>query len=204
VRSALGPESRLFRANLGKQKRGFHVCLRCGVQRTTGGRGPHDSPWGGKCTGMFRPLALAHDFSTSVLQIQFIGCGAPNISDIAFWHTLAAALSNAACDLLEISRNDLVCGYRASSETGQEGELYLYDKIPGGAGYAERIQERLADVLTGARRQLETCENAQCDAKGSCYGCLRNYSNQFHWEHLQRSVPLAWLAKVTATQSLFG
>ncbi len=204
VRSALGSESRLFRANLGKQKRGFHVCLRCGVQRATGGRGPHDSPWGGKCTGMFRPLALAHDFSTSVLQIQFIGCGAPDISDVVFWHTLAAALSNAACDLLEISRNDLVCGYRASSETGQEGELYLYDKIPGGAGYAERIQERLADVLTGARRQLETCENAQCDAKGSCYGCLRNYSNQFHWEHLQRAVPLAWLAKVTATQSLFG
>lgn len=197
VRSALGAESRLFRANLGKQKRGFHVCLRCGAQRTVGGRGPHESPWGGKCTGMFRPLALAHDFSTSVLQVQFSGGGIPEVGDLAFWHTLAAAIANAACDLLEISRNDLVCGFRASSESGNEGELYLYDRIPGGAGYAERIQERLFEVITKAMRQLERCDNPQCDSNGSCYGCLRNYSNQFHWDHLQRSVPLAWLRGLT-------
>ena len=197
VRSALGPESRLFRANLGKEKRGFHLCLRCGAQRTVGGRGPHESPWGGRCTGMFRPLALAHSFSTSVLQVQFVSGGAPEVTDQAFWHTLAAAVANAACDLLEISRNDLVCGFRASSESGKEGELYLYDQIPGGAGYAERIQERLSEVLARGKHQLEQCENPQCDPNGSCYGCLRNYSNQFNWDHLQRSVPLAWLRGLT-------
>lgn len=197
VRSALGPESRLFRANLGKQKRGFHICLRCGVQRTAGGSGAHDSPWGGRCTGTFRLLALAHDFRTSVLQVQFLGYGIPDLTDVAFWHTLSAGFASAACDLLEISRSDLVCGFRASKESGKEGELYLYDRIPGGAGYTQRIQDRLADVLRTVKHQLQHCENPHCEPTGSCYGCLRSYSNQFYWEHLQRSVPLPWLQSIT-------
>ncbi|MFM9995120.1 MAG: DEAD/DEAH box helicase [Phycisphaerales bacterium] len=201
VRSALGRDSRLFRANLGKQKRGFAVCLRCGTQRISNAKGLHDAPWGGKCAGQFRPLALAHDFRTAVLQIQFLGAGAPDVGDQAFWHTLAAAMSNAACDLLEISRSDLVAGYRASSETGKEAELYLYDRIPGGAGYAERIQERLVDVLERTRLFLQQCDNPRCDPNGSCYSCLRSFANQFHWEHLQRSIPMSWLERVLASRS---
>jgi ATP-dependent helicase YprA (DUF1998 family) len=101
--------------------------------------------------------------------------------------------------LLEISRNDLVCGFRATSDAGKDGELYLYDRIPGGAGYAERIQERLGEVLQRALGVLESCENPLCEPGGSCYGCLRSYGNQFHWEHLQRSVPLEWLRGLSAT-----
>ena len=47
-----------------------------------------------------------------------------------------------------------------------------------------------------ADTDLANCKNPQCDPQGSCYACLRSYSNQFQWESLHRNLVADWLTEV--------
>ena len=59
------------------------------------------------------------------------------------------------------------------------GELVVYDRVPGGAGYVSRIGKELPGILEATLRRVLNCTNPQCDPQGSCYTCLRSYGNQF-------------------------
>ena len=186
----------LFRANTGYDGGGFRLCLTCGraLDAQDVRRQIHPRPYGGDCTGRPQSVALAHLFTTDVLQLRFPGTAStPGVDDRPFWLTLSTAFAVSACRTLNIAANDLDGTYQSTTETGRTGELVMYYRVPGGAGHVRRIADRLGDVLAATRGLLARCENAECGATSSCYACLRSYRNQFDWDDLDRSSPLAWI-----------
>ena len=202
VTTAFLARSTLFTANYGGrrangQPMGHPICLSCGSRVERGLRGPHQTAWGRLCKGRFEPVSLAHRFETAVLQVRFHKPEPPLVgSDEAFWKTLATAMAVAAGELLDIERDDLSVDYRSRTDAGRGGELFVYDNVAGGAGYARRVQERLPEVLRATRDRLDRCDNPECRPEGSCYACLRSYGNQFHWPLLRRDAAADWCRSV--------
>ncbi|WP_428939242.1 DUF1998 domain-containing protein [Fontivita pretiosa] len=201
--TAIRPNAKLFRANLGKKGQGFMICLSCGlaVDDAAAPRAGHITPWGSTCRGRFEKVALAHIFTTDVLQVRFPGYPAPAVTDAPFWFTLATALANTACRKLYIDPADLDSTYRSQSGTNACGELVLYDRVPGGAGHVDRIRNHLPDLLRETLQLLSHCSNQDCDQDAACYACLRSHRNQFQWSNLKRSAPLPWLQSLCAAIS---
>jgi len=101
--------------------------------------------------------------------------------------TLAEALSASACDVLGLEPGEVQADFRAAlTEAGQNGyeaEVYLYDTLPGGAGYARLAGERAEEVF---RHALDTLGACDCDV--SCYKCLRSFKNKFEHDRLDRHI----------------
>ena len=159
----------------------------------------HDRPFGGnKCKGKQDLVALASIFRTDVLQVRFPAFSTPSVVGDAgrtFWTTLSAAISRAACELQRIDPSDLEVSYRSVSDDDHRGELLMFDNVPGGAGFVQRIREDFRAVLQAAHGVLLNCPNTiDCGPKSSCYACLRTFGNQFDWEFLSREIPVVWLA----------
>jgi hypothetical protein len=188
----------LFRANSGRNFQAFKICARCGsgFDKT---QVSHKTPWGAKCSNRTLTVAdLVCRFETDTLQIRFDGVHPPppTVDNIGFWISLQTAFTAAAADLLVIPARDLDGTFRSQSEAGMRGELVVYDRVPGGAGYVSRISEELPAILESTLRRVLNCTNSQCDPQGSCYTCLRSYGNQFQWENLHRNLVSDWLADV--------
>ena len=79
--------------------------------------------------------------------------------------------------------------YRPSlTPEGREGlkaEIFLYDTLPGGAGFASQLVDRGTELFQRALRLVKTCPE-NCDA--SCYRCLRSFKNKFEHRLLDRHV----------------
>ncbi|MBI5192189.1 MAG: DUF1998 domain-containing protein [Nitrospirae bacterium] len=71
--------------------------------------------------------------------------------------------------------------------------LVLFDNVPGGAGHVKRIvdENNLEGVLNSV---FERVNNCSCGNETSCYGCLRNYQNQFCREQLKRGIIAEFLS----------
>ena len=67
-----------------------------------------------------------------------------------------------------------------------QGEAFIYDDVPGGAGYARAIQENLEEVARLALAMGENCPNPDCAA--ACYHCLMGYRNQWMHNLLDRNL----------------
>lgn len=187
-------DGKLFRANSNYEFRGFHICRNCGrgFQNPPTKKG-HESPWGGRCSGSLVKLDLAHEIVTDILQLRFKN--APGIRDKTFWLSLLSAFQNGACDALDIATGDIEGTYHGWREDSPVGELVIYDRIPGGAGYIPRIIENLDKVLNATLFRVRDCECK--DETSSCYACLRSYRNQFYWDYLQRKPIIDWLTKMS-------
>mgnify|MGYP001016330420 FL=1 len=66
--------------------------------------------------------------------------------------------------------------------------LYLYDLLPGGAGYARAVGNDLDTVLDATEALL-----GGCDCPSSCYRCIRHYGNNWIHASLDRHLALALL-----------
>lgn len=66
-----------------------------------------------------------------------------------------------------------------------EAEVFLYDTLPGGAGFASQLPERGLELFQRALTLMKTCPE-DCDA--SCYRCLRSFKNKFEHSLLDRHV----------------
>ena len=66
--------------------------------------------------------------------------------------------------------------------------LVLYDNIPGGTGYLEKLFSP-ADFTTVISKAYEALRDCSCKAKGKdgCYRCIYTYSNQFIQDELSRA-----------------
>ena len=66
--------------------------------------------------------------------------------------------------------------------------LVLYDNIPGGTGYLEKLFSP-ADFTTVISKAYEAIRDCSCKAKGKdgCYRCIYTYSNQFIQDELSRA-----------------
>jgi len=184
----------LFRANPGKQYQGFRVCLKCGRALDAGERQPHRTPWGIFCSGHLQNTDLVFKFETDTLQLRFAGAPlVPLVTEEVFWLSFQTAIVNASAEVLSVARNDIEGTYRSQRADTLLGELVIYDRVPGGAGYVERIGENLGQVLRVAYKRMGRCENRLCDEQASCYTCLRSYRNQFKWDKLKRAPVAEWL-----------
>ena len=193
----------LLVTNRGPRDEGYSYCTRCGLieptatrngQVGTDHRKPYPDPSDPNCTGAGTTtgLVLGTDFISDVLLIS-IGVRPPLTllpgllpTNVAL-RTISEALTVAACRLLELDPNELQAEYRpALTEDGRRGleaEIYLYDTLSGGAGFARRVGELGLGVFEEALQILEACPES-CDR--SCYRCLRSYKNKFEHDLLDR------------------
>src|SRR5438309_1149722 len=80
--------------------------------------------------------------------------------------------------VLQIDPGELKVGVRPVRRTPSRihGEVFLYDDVPGGAGYARAIEQNLGEILQKALDLGEHCLNPNC--AGACYHCMYDYRNQ--------------------------
>jgi hypothetical protein len=172
--------------------RGFSLCTTCGQWQD-----PHQEDWElrhrKRCSGSVRPFHLGYKLETDVLEIDVPGKpGAPGVAD----------------NYLITLRNALVLGANLAMQT-EEGEIdgfervvardallypqiILYDDVPGGAGYVERLSTLLPDVAALALDRLQ-----QCVCVDSCYRCLRSYRNQGEHTLLDKRLVLETLKRIS-------
>lgn len=100
--------------------------------------------------------------------------------------SLAEALRLAACQKLDIEFTELVTGYRVrQNRNGDFVDIYLYDSLSSGAGYAVSIEQSIQELLDQTRKLLTSCN---CDS--ACHKCLKHYRNQYIHSVLDRKAAL--------------
>lgn len=155
----------------------------------------HKTHYGRECHGMLEQVSLGREFETDVLQLQFLTEPEKEVNLVWFAYSLAYALVEGAAETLEVSSTDL------SATVFHRGmnpipPIILYDNVPGGAGLVARLEEGsvLRTCLESALNRV--LGNCGCDDAISCYGCLRNYRNQFAHQYLQRGPVKDYLTKI--------
>ena len=193
---------------------GFRICPQCGRaldDQTTSHTYPADVPphqgarrgprAGARCPntnpGRLR-LALGHRFPSEVILMSVVlppGLEADpsTASGRAAWLSFGTLLTNAATAVLDIDPEELRIGVRPviGSDGRLQGEIYIHDTLPGGAGYARDINENLQEVFTEALALSRQCSNPDCS--GACYSCLLDYRNQHEHPLLDRGLGCALL-----------
>jgi ATP-dependent helicase YprA (DUF1998 family) len=217
--SLLANSQRLVTVNKGVNDRGFMVCPDCGRTEPVFGenypssvmfRGgvsrQHNNPLeqGVICDGHARgPYFLGHQFPTDVLLMQirldapFI-CSTSDSSDRsgrpgrAALASLVEAISLAASRTLQIEEGELAGNWTpVLGENANHAQLFLYDLLPGGAGYTRLVKERLSEVIDQTEKLLSSC-----DCETSCYNCLRHYANNFYHASLDRKLAYSLLVYI--------
>lgn len=146
------------------------------------------------------PLALGHEFRTDVVQIQFLLPHLQSTEDLSVnptWlsYGIATALLQGVAEEIDVPDVDLNATVGRSDGSGLP-MILLYDAVPGGAGLVARIEDTrlLRRCLETALRRVSG--DCGCGDNTSCYGCLRNYRNQFAHTHLNRGVVKRYLERV--------
>jgi hypothetical protein len=186
-RLALKEDGKLFRYNLGPQNKGFMLCPSCGASEplSSYGGGKHkrlrafagemkcqnEHPW-------MSSLAYGHKFESFCLIVRPVVMPA-SVESLAF------ALQKGLCSVLEIEPSDVGVSWRWTAKKGDSAgaEIVLYDRAPGGAGFARDARESWPRIVVRAH---ELCNKCTCNA--ACYDCLKDYGNQSHHEKLNRFV----------------
>lgn len=168
--------------------------------------------------------------STDVLRITPAALPAAVDADIVHslaarstWMSVAFLLRAAAARLLDVGPDELVTEVspRALSDGAVVGEVFLADRLENGAGYATWLGNNIESLITSAKEVAdEYVAHASGGCDGSCYDCLRDYSNAAYHPLLDwflakeglgllTGVPLdlsgdPWAAAVDAYGSAFG
>jgi hypothetical protein len=161
-----------------------------------GHRKPYPDPRRPLCpgSGTTHDLVLGTDFISDVLLISLRVDSPLTIrpeyeSTQVALRTLSEALTAMACSSLGIDAGELQAEFRpalsAGGQAGTEAEIYIYDTLPGGAGFAQRAGGLGLTLFKDTLTLLEECP-ANCDS--SCYRCLRSYKNKFDHHLLDRHV----------------
>lgn len=200
----------LLVTNRGPKDEGYTYCTYCGRIEPTAGlaggmTGAHMKPYPDTkeplCpgAGVTKNLVLGTDFITDILLISIRVEPPLSLSpgvlatDVAL-RTVCEAIAKAACLRMELEEKELQAEYRpALTESGRDGfeaEIYLYDTLPGGAGFARRAAEIGMDIFYTALEILTKCPE-KCDR--SCYRCLRSYRNKNDHDLLDRHLGSALL-----------
>ena len=202
IRMAVRPNQRIIMLNRGIGGKGFMVCCDCGAAM------PGDDE--SVLKNLMRPyrprlnktrckhtdvlnVNLGYDFVTDMLVLEFrldrylVDVDTQGGSWInRAGQSLAEALRLAACQEMDIEFTELVTGYRIrKSDAGDFIDIYLYDSLSSGAGYAVSMENSIPQLLKKARGLLENCF---CD--NACYKCLKHYRNQYVHSVLDRNAAL--------------
>jgi len=142
-----------------------------------------------QCNGVFHNVYLGHVFSTDLLLLRMTVAQpmATDTNNLVVLRALEDALYSIAEALrlaasrhpqLDLDPSEFGAGFRIVPSGNADGQLfldiYLYDTLSGGAGYAELAGRYLDDILRDVLKLLENCP-AHCDR--SCESCLCHYHN---------------------------
>jgi hypothetical protein len=195
----------LLVSNTGPKRDGYTYCVKCGRIEASSDptqllSAPHRKPFPDEreptCegAGTTRHIVLGTDFITDIALFSMEVASPLRLkpglypTDVAL-RTVSEALAKAACQMLEIEPAELMAEYRPSlTPEGQQGlkaEIFLYDTLPGGAGFASQLVDRGSELFKRALTLVQTCPE-NCDA--SCYRCLRSFKNKFEHGLLDRHV----------------
>ena len=177
--------------NQGTNGAGLYVCPECGFTTEVDKipKKGHNNKYGRNCPNkMLQRVSLGHQFSTDILKI--------NLPDHLIEQPMSGSLENkdqylsvlyalleGASAALDINRSDI-----SGCVTGK-CQIVLYDDTPGGSGFVKHVYENLEMVIAKAKEKVNG--NCGCTEETSCYGCLRNYGNQFFHDVLSRGVVLS-------------
>ena len=189
------PGGKLFVLNQGINGNGIWVCPQCGYAcdptTTFLRKGKHETKYRKLCGNrMLIKTSLGHEFSTDILKIKL------PLHDVSIempegttpkdqYASVLYALLEGASIALGINRGDI-----SGCVTGKR-ELVLYDDTAGGSGYVKHIYDNIEQVLKAALNKVSG--NCGCTPETSCYGCLRNYSNQYFHDSLSRGLAKAYI-----------
>jgi len=208
-------DRKLVTANKGQLQNdnynGFWVCDHCGkASLDQPPAGAHQRPYkvefafgkpksSKQCNGTFQKVFLGHIFKTDLLLLRF-AIKTPIVTDTAnpvvlraledSLYSIAEALRLAASRhrQLDLDPSEFGAGFRIVPSLEDDVtflDVYLYDTLSGGAGYADLAGRNLAEILDDVQKLLEKCPS-QCER--SCESCLRHYHNQHLKERLDRRV----------------
>jgi hypothetical protein len=187
---------------------GFLICNRCGKATSDPQRvGPHERDYylstraPGRCTGQFEQVYIGYGFASDVLIVRL-----PLSKPLRFdpvrlterepisnaLQSLAEAFVLGISQELDIDIREINAGFRFV-RVGDEhlADIFVYDTISGGAGYATQAGELFEAVMTRAETLL-----SRCTRSASCDKCLRHYGNRFHHSILDRRLALDLLRYV--------
>jgi len=109
---------------------------------------------------------LGTDFITDVLLVSVTVTPPHSLypgilaTEVAL-RTVSEAIAKAACELLELESQELQAEFRPaltqSGQRGMEAEIYLYDTLPGGAGFAKQAGKLGQSLFERAIAVLESC-----------------------------------------------
>lgn len=207
----------LFMRNVGPDRAnpGFALCPDCGRHFGNGVFGEHQYPAnvpphrglsrgpraGQPCpnTTVFdNRVVLGHRFNSEVVLLavdmpEYLDAPITEPSGRAVWYSFGTLMAEAAARCLQVSPDELQVGVRPVRDRhGRvQGEVFIYDNVPGGAGYARAVQENLKEVIDLAFEMGRNCPNANCS--GACYHCLLGYRNQQIHNLLDRALAVSVL-----------
>lgn len=202
---AMPDRKHLLVSNTGPKQEGYNYCTKCGrieasAEATAALGGPHEKPFPDEkepqCpgSGTTRGLVLGTDFITDIALFSLRVAAPLKLkpglypTDVAL-RTVSEALAKAASSMLQIEPGELMAEYRPAltpaGTSGLEAEIFLYDTLPGGAGFASQVAHRGSELFEQALTLVKTCPE-DCDA--SCYRCLRSFKNKFEHGLLDRHV----------------
>lgn len=196
---------RLLVSNTGPKRSGYAYCTKCGRIEASSDphgvvSGRHQKPFPDRnhryCPGNATEdeVILGTDFITDVALFTFrlsheIRLAPTSSLTHIVLRTLCVALSRAATELLGIEPGEVLAEYRpaltADGTTGLEAEIFLYDTLSGGAGYAAAAAGLGVALFEEALAQMRGC-SGNCDS--SCYRCLRDFRNRVDHGALDRHI----------------
>jgi ATP-dependent helicase YprA (DUF1998 family) len=203
---SLSSRQHLLVSNTGPERGGYTYCTSCGrIEASTAPNptlvGPHRKPYPDAddnqvCDGInpTRHLVLGTDFITDIVLFSMrvespLSLTPGQYPTLVALRTLSEALAKSACDLLELEIGEVMAEFRPAltphGAAGLETEIFLYDTLPGGAGFASQFAPRCLELFEHALKILRSCPEG-CDS--SCYRCLRSFKNKFEHELLDRHV----------------
>lgn len=205
IKIASRTNQRIIMLNKGADDKGFMVCKDCGAAMPGDDitvlkniERPYKLRFSrSKCrhANTFN-VNLGYDFITDMLVLEFTiddkvidarRKDNPWLSRAA--QSLAEALRLVASKKLDVEFTELVTGYRL--RTGSEAsfiDIYLYDSLSSGAGYAVSVADSISDLLNDIREMLNSC-----DCGSACSKCLKHYRNQYVHGKLDRFAALQLL-----------
>ncbi|MEW6064594.1 DEAD/DEAH box helicase [Desulforamulus profundi] len=190
------PFGKLAVVNRGGKEGGFKLCFVCGYAVQAGKKSskkpkPHKRPSGSQCDGTLQFCHLGHEFMSDTVELRFEGVSS---KPHEFWLSLLYALLEGASSALSIARTDIDGCLYYYGNLGTNPAIVIFDNVPGGAGHAKRIGPEMRKVLWGALQRV----NGQCGCgeETSCYGCLRNFHNQFCHDQLVRGAVKEFIIQI--------
>ena len=202
--------SRILITNRGKFGEGFKICLKCGSWTTMENvekwkenhkkycdAGEDDIITAEISTIKSSDVALItvpEEIISSIPNPKDLGYKSDSEAKDAFLITLLHTILTGLYIQMETSQEEVNGFIRRIIDKNENKELYqivLYETVPGGVGYIEKIKDYWCEIM---HKAYETLYNHECDR--ACYRCLKNYYNQRDHDMLDKRTVRPLLDKI--------